>query len=109
VAYESGAADLDWYQGGEYVITDEAGTPVHPGWYSDEFRRLPRAGRTAEDHLHDSRHKTLALRSMRASRSRSSAGGRVTMTRRSRRRPTSMRAQDLQRGQAALAGIHKIA
>jgi hypothetical protein len=23
-------AGLDWYQGGEYVITDEVGTPVHP-------------------------------------------------------------------------------
>jgi hypothetical protein len=39
-AYRSGLAGLDWYQGGEYVITDEAGTPVHPEWYSDEFGRL---------------------------------------------------------------------
>jgi hypothetical protein len=36
-AYQSGLAGLDWYQSGEYVITDEAGTPVHPEWYSDEF------------------------------------------------------------------------
>ena len=40
--YQSGVGELDWYQGGEYVITDEAGTPVHPEWYSDEFRRLLR-------------------------------------------------------------------
>ena len=29
-AYGSGMAELAWYQGGEYVITDQAGTPVHP-------------------------------------------------------------------------------
>ena len=29
-AYGSAVAELDWYQGGEYVITDQAGTPVHP-------------------------------------------------------------------------------
>ena len=39
-AYRSGLAALDWYQGGKYVITDQAGTPVHPEWYSDEFGRL---------------------------------------------------------------------
>jgi hypothetical protein len=36
-AYRSRLAELDWYQGGEYMITDEADTPVHPEWYSDEF------------------------------------------------------------------------
>jgi hypothetical protein len=40
VAYRSGRAGLDWYRGSEYVITDEAGTPVHLEWYSDEFGRL---------------------------------------------------------------------
>lgn len=39
-AYGSAAVELDWYRGGEYVITDRVGTPVHPEWYSDEFRRL---------------------------------------------------------------------
>ena len=39
-AYQSGLAALDWYQVGEYVIINEAGIPVHPEWYSDEFRRL---------------------------------------------------------------------
>jgi hypothetical protein len=29
-AYGSGITGLDWYRGGEYVITDQAGTPVHP-------------------------------------------------------------------------------
>ena len=49
IAYGSGVAELGWYRGGEYVITDQAGTPVHPEWYSDEFRRLlRRAG--VEDH-----------------------------------------------------------
>ena len=39
-AYQAGLASLDWYQGGEYLITDELGMPVHPEWYSDEFGRL---------------------------------------------------------------------
>jgi integrase len=29
-AYRSGLGELEWYQGGEYVVTDKAGTPVHP-------------------------------------------------------------------------------
>jgi hypothetical protein len=35
-AYQSGLAVLDWYQGGEYVITDRVGTPIHPEWYSED-------------------------------------------------------------------------
>jgi integrase len=58
-AYQSGLARLDWYQGGEYVITDEAGTPVHPEWYSDEFGRLLRRAGLRRITLHDSRHTTL--------------------------------------------------
>ena len=38
-AYQAGLVVLDWYSGGEYVITDELGMPVHPEWYSDEFGR----------------------------------------------------------------------
>ncbi len=38
-AYRADRADLGWCQGGEYVITDELGSP---GWYSDEFERLLR-------------------------------------------------------------------
>ena len=63
-AYRSRLSELDWYQGGDYVITDEAGTPVHPEWYSDEFGRLlRRAGLRRAGlrriTLHDSRHTTL--------------------------------------------------
>ncbi|MFY9928781.1 MAG: tyrosine-type recombinase/integrase, partial [Streptosporangiaceae bacterium] len=61
VAYGSGVAELDWYQGGEYVITDQAGTPVHPEWYSGEFRRLLRRAGLRKITLHDSRHTTLTL------------------------------------------------
>ena len=60
-AYRSGLAELEWYQGGEYVITDEAGTPVHPEWYSDEFGRLLRRAGLRRITLHDSRHTTLTL------------------------------------------------
>jgi len=60
-AYQSGVAELDCYQGGEYVITDEAGTPVHPEWYSDEFGRLLRRAGLRRITLHDSRHTTLTL------------------------------------------------
>ena len=55
-AYRAGLSGLDWYQGGEYVITDEAGTPVHPEWYSDEFGRLLRRAGLRRITLHDSRH-----------------------------------------------------
>jgi hypothetical protein len=41
-AYQWGLAALDWYRGGEHVISNEAGIPVHPEWYSDEFGRLLR-------------------------------------------------------------------
>jgi integrase len=60
-AYGSGVAELDWYQGGEYMITNAAGTPVHPQRYSDEFRRLLRRAGLRRITLHDSRHTTLTL------------------------------------------------
>ena len=41
------------------MITDEAGTPVHPEWYSDEFGRLLRRAGLRRITLHDSRHTTL--------------------------------------------------
>ena len=28
-AYQTGLTELGWYQGGEYVVTDELGIPVH--------------------------------------------------------------------------------
>lgn len=43
--YGSGVAGLSWYQGREYVITDAAGTPVHPQWYTDEPGPPAQAGR----------------------------------------------------------------
>jgi integrase len=60
-ACRSGLAELDWYQGGEYVITDEAGSPVHPEWHSGEFGRLLRRAGLRRITLHDSRHTTLTL------------------------------------------------
>jgi hypothetical protein len=42
-AYGAGLTGLDWYRGGEYVVTDQLGMPVHPEWYSDEFGRLLKA------------------------------------------------------------------
>jgi integrase len=92
-AYRSGLAGLDWYRGGEYVITDAAGTPVHPERYSDEFGRLLRRAGLRRITLHDSRHTTLTLMEHAGVLSRSSASGPVTMTRRSRRKPTSTRAR----------------
>jgi hypothetical protein len=43
------------------VIADEAGTPVHPEWYSDESGRLLRRAGLRRITLHDSRHTTLTL------------------------------------------------
>ena len=60
-AYQAGLAGLDWYQGGEYVVTDELGLPVHPEWYSDEFVRLLKRAGLRRITLHDSRHTTLTL------------------------------------------------
>jgi integrase len=60
-AYQSGLVALHWYQGGEYVIADELGKPVHPEWYSDEFGRLLRRAGLRRITLHDSRHTTLTL------------------------------------------------
>jgi integrase len=90
-AYRSGLAGLDWYQGGEYVVTDEVGTPVHPEWYSDEFGRLLRRAGLRRITLRDSRHTTLTLMEH--------AGVPISIA----------SDEDLQRGSAALAKIHKIA
>jgi integrase len=61
IAYQAGLAGFDWYQDGEYLITDELGMPVHPEWYSDEFRRLLKRAGLRPITLHDSRHTTLTL------------------------------------------------
>jgi integrase len=44
-----------------FVVVDEAGTPVRPDWYSDEFGRLLAAAGLRRITLHDSRHTTLSL------------------------------------------------
>jgi integrase len=109
-AYESGVTELDWYQGGEYVITNEAGTPVHPEWYSDEFRRLLRRAGLRRITLHDSRHTTLTLMEH--------AGVPISIISKwaghadsafTQKTYVHASEEDLQRGQAALARIHKIA
>src|ERR1017187_1727895 len=92
-AYQPGLAALDWYQG-EYVITDGLGMPVHPECYSDEFGRpLKRVAlrRITLHHSTSPEYCRLPV-STRASRSRSSASGPVTMTRLSPSGPTSTRA-----------------
>ena len=109
-AYGSVVAELDWYQGGEYVITDQAGTPVHPEWYSDEFRRLLRRAGLRRITLHDSRHTTLTLMEH--------AGVPISIISKwaghydsafTQKTYVHASEEDLQRGQAALARIHKIA
>jgi integrase len=109
-AYGSGVAELDWYRGGEYVITDQAGTPVHPEWYSDEFRRLLRRAGLRKITLHDSRHTTLTLMEH--------AGVPISIISKwaghydsafTQKTYVHASEEDLQRSQAALARIHKIA
>jgi len=108
-AYASGVAGLDWYQGGEYVITDQAGAPIHPEWYSDEFGRLLRRAGLRKITLHDSRHTTLTLMEH--------AGVPISIISKwaghydpafTQKTYVHASEEDLQRGQAALARIHKI-
>ncbi len=109
-AYRSRLAGLDWHQGGEYVITDEVGTPVHPEWYSDEFGRLLRRAGLRRITLHDSRHTTQTLMEH--------AGVPISIISKwaghydsafTQKTYVHASEEDLQRGQAALAKIHKIA
>src|SRR5213079_76546 len=60
-AYQADQKALNWYEGGEYVVTDERGMPVHPEWYSDEFGRILRAAALRRIALHDARHTALSL------------------------------------------------
>ncbi|MGH3217864.1 MAG: tyrosine-type recombinase/integrase [Streptosporangiaceae bacterium] len=60
--YRTGLDDFGWYvPGGEYIVIDELGIPVHPEWYSDEFGRLLRRAGLRKIRLHDSRHTALSL------------------------------------------------
>ncbi len=109
-AYRSGLGGLDWYQGGEYVVTNEVGTPVHPEWYSDEFGRLLRRAGLRRITLHDSRHTTLTLMEH--------AGVPISIISKwaghydsafTQKTYVHASNEDLHRGSAALAKIHKIA
>ncbi|MDR0358557.1 MAG: hypothetical protein LBJ87_03710 [bacterium] len=60
-AYQAGLAELDWYFGGEYIVTDELGVTVHPEWYSDESGRLLGRAALRRITLHESRRTTLTL------------------------------------------------
>jgi hypothetical protein len=104
-SYQAGLSTLDWYQGGEYVITDQLGMPVHPEWYSDEFVRLLKRARLPPITLHDSRHTTLTLHGARGSAHlhREQVCGPLRLG----LHPEDLRARH--RGSAALARIHKIA
>jgi integrase len=108
-AVQAGLSGLGWYEGGEYLITGELGVPVHPEWYSDEFGRLRRTG-LPRITLHDSRHTTLTLMEH--------AGAPISIISRwaghydtafTQRTYVHARPEDLRRGTAALARIHKIA
>ncbi|MDA8321313.1 MAG: tyrosine-type recombinase/integrase [Actinomycetota bacterium] len=108
-AYQAGLADLGWFQGGEYVVTDALGRPVHPEWYSDEFGRIRRRAGLRKITLHDSRHTTLTLMEH--------AGVPISIISKwaghydsSFTQKTYVHASDddLRRGRRALAQIHKI-
>ena len=109
-AYRAALDVLDWYRGGEYVITDELGIPVHPEWYLDEFGRLLKRAGLRRITLHDSRHTTLTLMEH--------AGVPISIISKWAGHYDSAFTQktyvhasddDLHRGRAALAKIHKIA
>jgi integrase len=109
-AYQAGLTSLDWYQGGEYLITDELGMPVHPEWYSDEFGRLLKRTGLRRITLHDSRHTTLTLMEH--------AGVPISIVSKwaghydaafTQRAYVHASDDDLEQGRRALARIHKIA
>lgn len=109
-AYRAGLTGLDWYRGGEYVVTDELGMPVHPEWYSDEFGRLLRRIGLRRITLHDSRHTTLTLMEH--------GGVPISIVSKwaghydsafTQRTYVHASTEDLEQGRKALARIHKIA
>ena len=109
-AYQAGLACFDWYRGGEYLITDELGMPVHPEWYSDEFRRLLKRAGLRRITLHDSRHTTLTLMEH--------AGVPISIVSKwaghydaafTQRTYVHASSPDLDQGRRALVRIHKIA
>jgi integrase len=108
--YRAGLSGLDWYRGGEYIITSQLGIPVHPEWYSDEFGRLLRRAGLRRITLHDSRHTTLTLMEH--------AGVPISIVSKwaghydsafTQKTYVHASNEDLQQGRTALARIHKIA
>ena len=49
------------YERSGYVAADELGRPVHPEWYTDEFRRVSDRAKVRRIRLHESRHTALSL------------------------------------------------
>ncbi len=92
------------------MITDQAGTPVHPEWYFDESSRLLRRAGLRRITPHDSCHAPLTLMEH--------AGVPISIVSKwaghydsafTQKTYVHASEEDLQTGQAALAGIHKIA
>jgi len=109
-AYRAGLTGLDWYRGGEYLVTDQLGMPVHPEWYSDEFGRLLKRIGLRRISLHDSRHTTLTLMEH--------AGVPISIVSKwvghydaafTQRTYVHASTDDLEQGRKALARIHRIA
>ena len=101
---------VDWYQGGEYIVTDKLGVPVHPEWYSDEFWRLLKRAGLRRITLHESRHTTLTLMAH--------AGVPISIVSKwaghydaafTQKTYVHASTEDLAKGRTALARIHKIA
>jgi integrase len=97
------------YTGGEYVVTNVLGEPVHPEWYSDEFGRLLKHAGLRRITLHDSRHTTLTLMEH--------AGVPISVISKwaghydssfTQRTYVHASGDDLKKGRQALARIHKI-
>jgi integrase len=49
------------YEAGSYLAADELGRPVHPEWYTDEFRRVAARAGVRRIRLHESRHTACSL------------------------------------------------
>lgn len=49
------------YEGSGYVAADELGRPVHPEWYTGEFRRVTARAGVRRIRLHESRHTACSL------------------------------------------------
>jgi integrase len=110
-AYRSRLVELNWYPGGEDVITDEAGTPIHPEWCSDEFGRLLSRAGLRRITPHDCRHTTLTPHQLargRADLDHQQVAGHYDSAF-TQKTYVHASEEDLHRGQAALARIHRIA